>query len=233
MGTMLAATAIIVTASTAALASAAARPIAADGPPVPSDGPALPMGRPPAPVFPRATPVPAPLQSPGSPQPTRSAEPAATEAKPASSVHQPAAEPGEPNLTRPSKATRLDHEFVTDVLRARGIEWRSTGNCSNREKPTCTSFDGLRWETLDGLLRFARQSDCEITVTGGTERGHASGQYSHYNGYKIDIATGACVDREIEGYEREGVRGDGAKLYRSPEGGLYARESDHWDITYT
>ncbi|QFG27198.1 hypothetical protein F7P10_21200 [Actinomadura sp. WMMB 499] len=128
---------------------------------------------------------------------------------------------------------RLEHEFVTNVLRSRDIEWRSTGNCSDREKPTCTSFSGLRWTTLEGLLRFADESGCRIVVTGGTERGHAPGPHSHYNGYKIDIAPNRCVDGEIEGYDREGVRGDGAKLYRSPQGGLYARESDHWDITYT
>ncbi|GGU95863.1 hypothetical protein GCM10010182_10470 [Actinomadura cremea] len=155
--------------------------------------------------------------------PSKDAEPVAVEA----------GGPAEPDLPRLSKSMRLEHEFVTNVLRSRDIDWRSTGNCSDREKPTCTSFSGLRWTTLEGLLRFAETSGCKIVVTGGTERGHASGLHSHYNGYKIDIAPNRCVDREIEGYDREGVRGDGARLYRSPEGGLYARESDHWDITYT
>ncbi|MFD0899349.1 hypothetical protein [Actinomadura sediminis] len=169
-------------------------------------------------------------------RPVRPAEPAGASAPAANGappVREPAAGPGKPDLPPLPKAMRLEHDFVTDVLRARDIEWRSTGNCSDREKPTCTSFTGLRWTTLEGLLRFAAKSGCKIVVTGGTERGHAPGRHSHYNGYKIDIAPNKCVDREIEGYDREGVRGDGAKLYRSPEGGLYARESDHWDITYT
>ncbi|WP_084550690.1 hypothetical protein [Actinomadura rifamycini] len=241
-GTLLAATAIIVTTS----AAAAAAP--ADGPPVPTDAAPLPMGRPAAPVFPNTGPGTEPdagatssmveiLQAPAQDAPpARNGRPAeaAEASRRAPAARKPAARPGKPGgLAPPSKTMHLDHAFVTDVLRSRDIEWRSTGNCSDREKPTCTSFDGLRWTTLDGLLRFADKSGCRIVVTGGTERGHAPGRHSHYNGYKIDIAPTPCVDREIEGYDREGVRGDGSKLYRSPEGGLYARESDHWDITYT
>ncbi|MEV5827300.1 hypothetical protein AB0L25_17145 [Spirillospora sp. NPDC052242] len=260
-GALLAATAIIVTTSATSTAAPAAGPAsrASDGPPVPSDDPPLPMGRPAAPVWPGTGPGSEPGTGPGVPVTTSMVEtlrspeqdaPAATDDRPVrpaevtratapgaapvrQPVRQPAADAGKPNLAPPSKSMHLDHEFVTDVLRARDIEWRSTGNCSDREKPNCTSFDGLRWTTLEGLLRFAETSGCRIVVTGGTERGHAPGRHSHYNGYKIDIAPNACVDREIEGYDREGVRGDGAKLYRSPEGGLYARESDHWDITYT
>ncbi|WP_157430320.1 hypothetical protein [Actinomadura macra] len=129
-------------------------------------------------------------------------------------------------------SVRLEQQFAGYVLRGNGIGWRSTGQCSERTIPTCTSFEGLRWGSLKGLLDFAEESGCEITVTGGTERGHAGGQYSHGNGYKLDIATGRCVDRAITRYPSAGVRSDGAKLYRSPAGAVYARESDHWDILY-
>ncbi|WP_216651314.1 hypothetical protein [Actinomadura litoris] len=127
---------------------------------------------------------------------------------------------------------RVEQQFAEYVLRAKGIDWRSTGNCSDAAIPTCTSFEGLRWGSLKGLLVFARGSGCEITVTGGTERGHAGGQYSHENGYKLDIATGSCVDGAVTRYPFVGVRRDGAKLYRSPAGALFARESDHWDILF-
>lgn len=127
---------------------------------------------------------------------------------------------------------RLDQRFAEDVLRGHGIGWRSTGRCSDRTVTTCTSFEGIRWGTIKGLIGFAESSGCEITVTGGTERGHASGAYSHWNGYKADIAPTSCVDRAIRRYPSSGVRGDGAKLYRSPDGALFAREKDHWDITF-
>ncbi len=126
----------------------------------------------------------------------------------------------------------LDEQYAKYVLRVNGIGWRSTGNCSDRTKHTCTSFEGLRWGTVKGLLDFAAESGCEITVTGGTERGHAGGTYSHANGYKLDIAPTPCVDRAIARYPSEGRRGDGAALYRAPDGTLFARESDHWDILF-
>ncbi|MGH3242637.1 MAG: hypothetical protein ACRDNL_19835 [Spirillospora sp.] len=129
-------------------------------------------------------------------------------------------------------SVRLSHRVVKDVLRGNGIRWSSTGRCSDRTIRSCTSFENVRWGTIKGLIAFAESSGCEITVTGGTERGHAPGPYSHWNGYKLDIATGACVDRAIRRYPSAGVRGDGARLYRSPDGALFAREKDHWDITF-
>lgn len=126
---------------------------------------------------------------------------------------------------------RLDQQLAEYALRASGIGWRSTGGCSDRTVRTCTSFEGIRWGTLRSLIDFAESSGCEVTVTGGTEHGHAGGTYSHANGYKIDIATGACVDEAVRRYPSIGVRGDGARLHRSPEGVVFAREKDHWDIT--
>ncbi|WP_141579795.1 hypothetical protein [Actinomadura sp. WMMA1423] len=126
---------------------------------------------------------------------------------------------------------RLDHQFAAYALHASGIGWRSSGRCSDRTVRTCTSFEGIRWGTIQALVVFAAESGCEITVTGGTEHGHAGGTYSHANGYKADIATGDCVDRAIRRYPSTGVRGDGARLHRSPEGVVFAREKDHWDIT--
>ncbi|GAA2125800.1 hypothetical protein [Actinomadura napierensis] len=130
------------------------------------------------------------------------------------------------------KSVRLQQETAALLLEAGGIRWRSTGHCSDRTRTTCTSFDGLRWGTLKGLLDFRAESGCPITVTGGTERGHSGGPRSHGTGYKLDIATSRCVDTAIRRYPYQGVRGDGARLYRSPDGTVFAREKDHWDITF-
>ncbi|RKS79225.1 hypothetical protein BZB76_0675 [Actinomadura pelletieri DSM 43383] len=132
---------------------------------------------------------------------------------------------------RPASA-RLEHRLVEEVLRANGIGWRSSGGCSDRKIAKCTSFETIRWGTVQGLIRFAASSGCEITVTGGTERGHASGPRSHWNGYKLDIARSACVDRAVTRHPSAGVRRDGARLYRSPDGTLFAREKNHWDIAF-
>lgn len=129
-------------------------------------------------------------------------------------------------------SARLGQALAEGLLRANGIGRRSTGGCSDRTAQNCTSFENVRLGTVKGLIGFAASSGCEVTVTGGTERGHAGGPFSHWNGYKIDIATGPCVDRAIRRYEPQGVRSDGSRLYRSPDGALFAREKDHWDITF-
>ncbi len=65
------------------------------------------------------------------------------------------------------------------------------------------------------------------------QTGHASGTYSHWNGYKIDTPVTTCTTNYITShYTYSGVRGDGATLYTAPSGNVYAKEGNHWDITY-
>jgi hypothetical protein len=130
------------------------------------------------------------------------------------------------------ESARLDQRFARTLLRENGIGLSSTGRCSDRTVAICTSLKGVRWGTVKGVIGFAESSGCEITVTGGTERGHAGGPRSHAKGYKLDIAPGRCVDRAVERHPFDGVRGDGARLHRSPGGTVFAREEDHWDITF-
>ncbi len=85
----------------------------------------------------------------------------------------------------------LSHKAAAAKLRAANIGWTSSGRCSNRDNPTCTSFSGIKSGTISGVVTFKKSSRCKVTVTGGTETGHASGTYSHWNGYKIDIAETA------------------------------------------
>ena len=142
----------------------------------------------------------------------------------------PRSQPPQPMMV---KADRLPHHIAYGTLRLNGIRMRSSGHCTDRHNPTCTSLEGIRRGTIEGLLAFQRQSRCRIVVTGGTEAGHARGRYSHGNGYKIDIVPSRCVDRHItKRFRPAGARGDGAGLYRSPSGNLYANENTHWDILY-
>ncbi|MGW3731406.1 hypothetical protein ACWDPP_41400, partial [Streptomyces sp. NPDC000851] len=39
--------------------------------------------------------------------------------------------------------TKISHATATSMFREVGITWSSSGNCSNRNNPTCTSFDQL------------------------------------------------------------------------------------------
>ncbi|MQA94375.1 MAG: hypothetical protein GEV11_06855 [Streptosporangiales bacterium] len=126
---------------------------------------------------------------------------------------------------------RLRHAQAVGLLEAEGVRVRSSGGCADRESASCTSLEMMRPATLALVIDLKRRSGCAIDVTGGTEAGHAQSDYSHANGYKIDIAHSACVDRYITGtYPPDGVRGDGATLHHAPTGAIYASEPSHWDI---
>ncbi|MEU6785780.1 hypothetical protein ABZ912_41895 [Nonomuraea angiospora] len=130
-------------------------------------------------------------------------------------------------------AMHMSHGLATDWLRNGGVRMKSTGNCSSKHVHHCTSLDSVRTGTIARMIELKRESGCPIMVTGGTEAGHASGQYSHGNGYKLDISHNTCIDRHITRYHaKAGVRSDGARLYRSGSGTVFADESDHWDILF-
>ncbi|MGW2103802.1 peptidoglycan-binding domain-containing protein [Streptomyces olivaceoviridis] len=124
-------------------------------------------------------------------------------------------------------------------LRAAGITRSSSGNCSDRNRKNCTSLQDIRARTVDGVITLKKQSGCRVVITGGTEVGHAGGTYSHWNGYKVDVARTACVTNYIEAHSRKQYkRGDGAWVWRVTSAGKtvidYADEywANHWDITY-
>jgi hypothetical protein len=128
---------------------------------------------------------------------------------------------------------RIAHEEAVDRLGAAGIPWSSSGGCSDRAYPECTSFEDIYSGTIDGVITLQRASGCPIRVTGGTEAGHLPGRYSHEAGYKVDIALGDCVGDYIRSSFQEVPPPEfGTEAYRSAGGNEYTLESDHWDILY-
>jgi len=154
------------------------------------------------------------------------------------------------SATEPASASgyKMTHAAAAQKLKSAGLTWSSSGNCSNRYSRYCTSFEQINSHTIDGIIGFKIHSRCAINVTGGTEVGHATMTYSHWNGYKIDISPTSCVNNYIRlNYRYLGTRSDGALLYQPrsayPWYGsaasnpyhklpVFARESNHWDITY-
>ena len=129
--------------------------------------------------------------------------------------------------------TKLSDASAASQLAASGISRSSSGGCTTRSVSTCTSYEQINQETVSGIKTFRSISGCAITITGGTEVGHASGTYSHYNGYKVDISVTTCVSNYITShYAYSGTRSDGTPLYTAPSGNVYAKEGSHWDITY-
>jgi hypothetical protein len=135
---------------------------------------------------------------------------------------------------RKSLGTAVLHQQEAGaMLRQAGLRWISSGHCTRRRNPHCTSLDGIRPTTLSGVLGLHDDSRCGVVISGGTEAGHSRGPYSHGAGYKLDVLPSRCIDHYVRGhYRRVKTRGDGARLYRSPAHALFARERSHWDITF-
>jgi hypothetical protein len=141
--------------------------------------------------------------------------------------------PGVIAVEQASALTKLTHSQAAAIFRAAGITWSSSGNCSDWNNPTCTSFTNINDSTVYGVRTLKQASGCAVNITGGTEVGHASGTYSHRNGYKVDISKYTCVGNYIHNnFTRIANRGDGAAQWRSASGNIYADEGSHWDITY-
>lgn len=130
---------------------------------------------------------------------------------------------------------KLSDATARSRVTAAGIAVVSSGNCTNRNISTCTSLEQVNSGTIDGIITLKNASGCALTITGGTETGHASGTYSHWNGYKLDISKTSCIGTYITTrFTRISNRGDGAPRYQSAAGNIYADEywANHWDILY-
>ncbi|MBV2353427.1 hypothetical protein KUM39_03465 [Streptomyces sp. J2-1] len=129
--------------------------------------------------------------------------------------------------------SKISHATAIGMFSNVGITWSSSGGCSNRNVSTCTSFDQLNLPTAQGAQTLKRSSGCALNITGGTETGHASGTYSHWNGYKLDFGKATCLTSYIKNnFGYIGLRGDGAPQYQSGSGNIYADEGNHWDVLY-
>lgn len=128
---------------------------------------------------------------------------------------------------------KMSNAAALNRIRDAGIGIYSSGACFTRTNSRCTSLDQVNSGTIDKIITLKQASGCPITITGGTEVGHASGTYSHWNGYKLDITPNACIDGYIKrSFAYAGVRGDGASMWKASSGSVYAREGNHWDILY-
>ncbi|WP_405613054.1 hypothetical protein [Streptomyces sp. NBC_01508] len=123
---------------------------------------------------------------------------------------------------------KLSHGTAAAQLGNAGIGIRSSGGCSDRNNPTCTSLDQVNSATIQGAITLKGATGCAMTVTGGTETGHAAGAYSHWNGYKLDFAMSSCLTNYITGT----FTSIGGGKWRSGSGNIYYNEVNHWDVTY-
>mgnify|MGYP001579937404 CR=1 FL=1 len=116
------------------------------------------------------------------------------------------------------------------MLQQNGININRTNECSGGQTSGCTSTEGIRGITIDALKTIKNEcSNCQLTITGGTEGGHAQGIYSHSNGYKVDLRFEPALDQNI--YAKIGTNIPIInKSYKGSDGNIYIKEKDHWDV---
>lgn len=118
--------------------------------------------------------------------------------------------------------TKLTQAQAESRLRAGGVSWTSSGGCSTKSNPTCTSFDGVYSGTVDGAVTLKEACGCSVVITGGTETGHAGGTYSHGNGYKFDFKKNSALNSYVTNtFTKIGNRGDGYPQWKSAAGNIY------------
>ncbi|KAK0391156.1 hypothetical protein NLU13_0657 [Sarocladium strictum] len=129
--------------------------------------------------------------------------------------------------------TKLTHSQAVSRLQAAGISHVSSGGCSDRNVRTCTSFDQVNEVTIAGAVTLKRACGCSLVITGGTETGHASGTYSHWNGYKLDFRKDTGINSYVTNtFTRIANRGDGYPQWQAASGNIYCDEGSHWDVTF-
>ncbi|MDD5179511.1 MAG: pilin, partial [Candidatus Gracilibacteria bacterium] len=155
--------------------------------------------------------------------------------------------PATPSATTPEvvPAGTLTHAAAVSSL---GSMFKlNKENCTlpNRLIQTnCTSLDGIRPTTIDGLKALQTSPSCigvqAWTITGGTECSHAGNTgctyaeaandtgNSHGNGYKVDLRMGdaesACINSKIK---------NGSTFTENGFKYSVLKESDHWDLVIT
>lgn len=135
--------------------------------------------------------------------------------------------------------TATKEEAVRQQLLAGGVIVNKSAcpeNTSYKVVPGgCTSVANMRPATVAQVIALKRMTGLgSVVVTGGSEQGHASGQYSHANGYKVDLRLGnSALDLLLKSLQKAGTRGGdtgAAELYKDRCGNIYALEETHWDI---
>lgn len=146
---------------------------------------------------------------------------------------------GAPTLPEEGYATTTapttTDQQVREELQKAGINVNKACQDSTICKPSGgpinqTCVNGLQPSTIEGVKTIKQNCNCDVTITGGTECGHAQGTYSHENGYKLDLRPNQNLDNYIQ---RQGC---GKQLYvkcKGKDGNVYYYEGDHWDVCFS
>jgi len=131
----------------------------------------------------------------------------------------------------------LSHQDALKALQAAGVVVDSTSGPGGVQAGCtgagCTSLLGIQERTVENTVALKKGCpDCEIVVTGATERGVHAAKGGHEQGYKVDLDDTPSLNNFIEKSEkftRSGTQ-NGYPVYKDVCGNTYVKEGDHWDV---
>ena len=127
----------------------------------------------------------------------------------------------------PSDSDDSDSGATDDGISSTGLD--ANYIMANTDDQNVTNTERMRPESLHGanlIGKWAKELGLTATLTGGAEYGvHASGEYSHENGYKGDFV--------INGVEGGTKAGDMLINFAHEHGWSINWEDDHWDIDFS
>jgi len=136
-----------------------------------------------------------------------------------------------------SSSTAVSEQAARDQLAKAGISVNKgacpAGSSYQSVSGGCTSMAGIQSSTLDSAVQLKKDCGCNLNITGAAELGHATGVASHASGNKLDFSLNPDLTRYIQqSFPPIATRSDGAAQYQAPDGSIYAKEGDHWDVTF-
>lgn len=126
----------------------------------------------------------------------------------------------------------LSNQDAVSQLNSAGIQVSSTGGCSDRLNPNCTSLDGIPSSAVNSLIALETDlkkncSNCFLTVTGGTEVGHST----HGPGKSIvDLSSGNV---QVNQFIKNQIGTQTPQINTWYSGGssrYYFYEGNHWHV---
>lgn len=102
----------------------------------------------------------------------------------------------------------------------------------------CTNWRDVKPEAKEYIENLANECECDLVVTGGSEKGHADGVFSHENGDKVDLRNtqgiNTFVEENPDRFERLDNNSKGELRYRDKKtDAVWTKETGtdpHWDV---
>ncbi|PID83437.1 hypothetical protein CSB11_01445 [Candidatus Campbellbacteria bacterium] len=126
------------------------------------------------------------------------------------------------------------------LIESLGLKWSSTGgNCKDRNNGSCTSLNGVRINSILGVIDLNQKcGNCGVKITGGNEVGHSGegvpGSISHWNGWKLDIdITNLELKKYVEKLKIAQKKYYCVENFENNYGTNYCNERNHhWDVIF-